>query len=860
MYERRICRDLIFGRIFQSLETKSAMNKTMSRLLLLATVAVTLIGGLFQSALIGADQFRDPLSGKSVAARRSRATDQPTLLSVSLTPDKGSPTQTTGDVFVLSIGLKLPDDGYTYSTNPDFPGPTRIILDKSLSGVEPVEESFVADHDPETEFSNEFNQNIEKFKSSVVWSRRFRLLPGVKVEEIRIAGRVKYQICDARHCTPHDESFAATTTAPAQVVLTANAHELAAKASSVASSSSKPELPKMSADGPIAATGPKPFEIEVIPPRGKGVDPVKAKFRLAPENAKPGEAITLTITMQLEPGWHTFALDQDPDSVGKPTSIELLATDGLKLADEAFSPTLPPEIETIDGGKQQRIHHKEISWSRQYTVENPEFGVRGELRYQICRDGQCRPLKKVPFELGAIKPEPVTVPEVNPEVVVETPGDTGGFEEILPAFKGKQFQPIEIQQSQGEVKENKQEDGLALYLLYAFLGGLILNVMPCVLPVIAIKVLSFVQQAGESRRRILLLNLLYSAGVVVVFLMLASLAVFAKFGWGNLFQKPEFQLVMSLMVFAMGLSLLGVFEIPVPGMIGSAASHQHQEGLTGAFLTGMFATLMATPCSGPFLGVTLGWSVKQPAHITYLVWSVMGIGMSFPYLLLGVFPGWVKFIPRPGNWMVTFKQVCGFLLLGTVLFLMDSMKPEAVFSLLILLLVVGFSLWMIGNLYNINSPSSRKWNIRFFATLLPAVTCWWLFTASLQLPWKPFTGPTVQQELLRGRTVLIDFTAKWCLACKANEKWALNTPDTLELVKQHDVLTLKADWTDESPEIERWLQTFGSISIPLTVIFPGNDPTKPIVIRDSFTKKTLLQHLGQAVEVKAANKATVTQR
>ncbi len=836
------------------------MNKTMPRLLLLATVVVTLICGLFRSESFGDEQFRDPISGKSLATKRTGRSEQPTLLSVSLTPDKGPPTQKAGEVFVLSIGLKLPDDGYTYSTNPDFPGPTRIILEKFLAGVEPVEAAFVADHDPETEFSTEFNQNIEKFKASVVWSRRFRLLPGAKPEDVRISGRVKYQICDARHCTPHDESFAATINFPARVVLTTNAHELAVKQTPLHSSQDKLEATKTSTNGPTTATGSKPFEIEVIPQRGKSADPVKVRFRLAPENAKPGEAITLTITMQLEPGWHTFALDHDSKNIGNPTAIDLLATDGLKPADDAFSPTLAPEIEQIDGGKQQRIHHKEISWSRQYTVETSEFGVRGELRYQICRDGQCRPTKKVPFELGAVKAEAAIGSVVNPESAVEPSGDLIGFDEILPAFKGKQFQPIEVQQKQGDVKAGKQEDGLALYLLYAFLGGLILNVMPCVLPVIAIKVLSFVQQAGESRRRILFLNLMYSAGVIVVFLLLASLAVFAKYGWGNLFQKPEFQLAMSLIVFAMGLSLLGVFEIPVPGMIGSAASQQHQEGLTGAFLTGMFATLMATPCSGPFLGVTLGWSVKQAPHITYLVWTVMGIGMSFPYLLLGFFPGWVKFIPRPGNWMVTFKQVCGFLLLGTVLFLMNSMKPETIFPLLILLLVVGFALWMIGNLYNINSPSSRKWKVRFFATLLPAITCWWMLAPSLQLPWKPFTGPTVQQELLRGRTVLIDFTAEWCLACKVNEKLALNTTDTLAIINQHDVVTLKADWTDDSPEITRWLKAFDSVSVPLTVIFPGNDPTKPIVIRDSYSKKTLLQTLGQAVEVKAAGQASVTHR
>ena len=842
----------------QPSKTKSAMNKTMPHLLLLAAAFVTLILGSHRSDLFGEEQFRDPISGKSFATKRARSSTQDVLLSISLAPDKGPTTQKSGETFVLSIGLKLPDGGYSYSTNPDFPGATRIILAKSLTGAEPIDEAFVADQEPTSEFQAELNQTVEKFKSSVTWSRRFRLLAGAKPEDIRISGRVKYQICDARSCTPHDETFEATISFPSRVVLTANAHELTAKNTPPPSSIERPDSPINTAEARSTATGSMPFEIEVIPQRGKGVDPVKARFRLTPDNAQPGEAVTLSITMQLEPGWHTFALDHDPKNIGNPTAIELSDADGLKATEETFSPTLAPEIEQIEGGKQQRVHHKEITWTRQFTVENPVYGVRGELGYQICRDGQCRPFKRVPFGLGTTKVATDVV--AKPEIVLEPSGAALGFDEILPAFKGQQFQPIEVQQNQGDTKVRKQEDGLALFLLYAFLGGLILNVMPCVLPVIAIKILSFVQQAGESRRRILSLNLMYSAGVIVVFLLLASLAVFANFGWGNLFQRPGFQVAMSLIVFAMGLSLLGVFEIPVPGMIGSAASQQHQKGLTGAFLTGMFATLMATPCSGPFLGITLGWSVKQPPQITYLIWAVMGIGMSFPYLLLGIFPGWVKYLPRPGNWMVTFKEVCGFLLLGTVLFLMNSMKPESILPLLILLLVLGFALWMIGNLYNINSTSSRKWTIRSSATLLLVVTCWWILTPGLQLPWTPFAGQTVQKELLRGRTVLIDFTAEWCLACKLNEKLALNTSDTLELVNQHNVLTLKADYTDESPEITRWLAAFDSVSIPLTVIFPGNDPTKPFVIRDSYTKGTLLQKLRQAVEVKSAAEQPVTHR
>lgn len=589
---------------------------------------------------------------------------------------------------------------------------------------------------------------------------RFRLKPDAKRSDIRILSQVRYQICDALSCTPYDETFFATAEAPAEVIASDPAKLVEFKGRFVPTTPTPPKVAEVEEN---SATAPKPFEITLVPQRGKVADPVKVLFRLSPEDAKPGQAALLSITMELDEGWHTFALNHDPKNSGLPTLIELTSLNGLKAAEDKFSPSLAPEIGTTKEGIQQRVHHKEITWTMPVSVEKSEYGLAGTLRYQICNEGQCRPLKGVPFELGHIaKVAAKLTPEPIKTVVTPTPpAATPGGEDGGPTYRGQKFEP----------RKDQDPESLGLFVVYAFLGGLILNVMPCVLPVIAIKVLSFVQQAGESRSRILLLNLTYSLGVIAVFLLLASLAIlpnvvdlswfFAKLGmdaskldrWGGLFQMTGFQVAMSCLVFAMGLSLLGVFEIPVPGMIGSAAGHQHQEGPLGAFLTGIFATLLATPCSGPFLGVTLGWSVKQPAHITYLVWSVMGLGMASPYVLLGFFPGWVKFLPRPGNWMVTFKEVCGFILMGTVIFLMSSLKANWILPLLILLLAIGFSLWMIGHLYTINSPGRRRWTVRTFAAIVSGLGCWMAMGLAdekpgvHELPWQAFDGVKLKNEL-----------------------------------------------------------------------------------------------------------------
>ena len=193
-------------------------------------------------------------------------------------------------------------------------------------------------------------------------------------------------------------------------------------------------------------------------------------------------------------------------------------------------------------------------------------------------------------------------------------------------------------------------------LSFAFLGGLILNLMPCVLPVIGLKVLSFAEQGGESRLKVFGLNLAYSIGLISVFLVLASLAVFADFGWGEQFTNSTFQVSMVILVFAMALSFLGVWEIPIPGFAGTGKANdlQDKEGFSGAFFKGIFTTILATPCSGPFLGTAFGYTLTLPPAMVFLFFFTAGLGMAMPYLLIGIFPSLVKWLPKPGLWMETF--------------------------------------------------------------------------------------------------------------------------------------------------------------------------------------------------------------
>ncbi len=392
--------------------------------------------------------------------------------------------------------------------------------------------------------------------------------------------------------------------------------------------------------------------------------------------------------------------------------------------------------------------------------------------------------------------------------------------------------------------------GLGMWLLLAFVAGMILNVMPCVLPVISIKVLSFVQQAGEDRKRILQLGLAFAAGILLVFLVLAGLAIGLGLGWGEQFQSAEFLIVMIGIVFAMALSLFGLFELGVPTQVGALAGGGVREGLGDAFFKGMLATVLATPCSGPFLGSTLAWTLQQSSLTIFLVFLMLGLGMALPYVVLTANPAFLKIVPRPGPWMETFKHAMGFVLLATVVYLMISLQQDMLLFTVGFLVFVALGCWWYGRFSTFDKSRGKRWAHLAAALLIVAGGARFTFgtfrgffspvaAQGDHVAWVDFEPDQFLAHLDAGRSVFVDFTADWCPNCKYNEKFVYESDEIRALLEQKGVVPMKADIThknDYTDMVNRLYKgRLGGAAIPFMAVFPGDDPARPHTRPDIVT-------------------------
>lgn len=394
---------------------------------------------------------------------------------------------------------------------------------------------------------------------------------------------------------------------------------------------------------------------------------------------------------------------------------------------------------------------------------------------------------------------------------------------------------------------------LSRALGFGFLGGFILNLMPCVLPVIALKIFGFLKQAGESRQRVFRTGLAFVGGIFAWFMGLAAIIVVARLAgtqvtWAFQFQNPAFVLGMMLVVFIFALNLLGVFEIWLPGT-GKLVTLSEREGYTGAFLHGMFATLLATPCTAPFLGSALAFAFAQSAPVTLAMFASIAAGMSLPYLLLTAQPGWMKFLPKPGLWMVRLKQAMGFVMLGTVVWLLGVLGAQRGLSGAVaaawILLGIGAACWVFGTWV---TPAAKRGHQLLAGLVMVALVSLGVLLASRQTapdsagwePWSPERVAALQKE---GKPVFIDFTADWCLNCKYNERFVLDTPPVREALR--GFATLKADWTQGDPIITAELKRLDRAGVPVYVVIPANGG-KPEVLPELLTPRTVLDALERA--------------
>jgi thiol:disulfide interchange protein/DsbC/DsbD-like thiol-disulfide interchange protein len=406
--------------------------------------------------------------------------------------------------------------------------------------------------------------------------------------------------------------------------------------------------------------------------------------------------------------------------------------------------------------------------------------------------------------------------------------------------------------------------GIFTFLLFGFLGGLILNLMPCVLPVISLKIFGFIQQAGQSRQKILRSGIAFTLGIFAWFIALAVLLIALKAAgrdvtWGGFqFTNPYFVLVLSVIVLVFALNLFGVFEIALPqSLTRNLLSTSERKDLLGSFFQGVFATVLATPCTAPFLGAALGFAFTQSPAVILAMFVAIAAGMSAPYLLLSVQPAWLRFLPKPGPWMVHVKQFMGFLLLATLLFLLYVLGaqrgPEGAIWASCFLLVISLACWMKGT-FVLPTTSAAKRTIALVLMLVLVLGSGVYFIGekfqSTKIAfgddprgdWQRFTPERLQTELEQGRTVFVDFTAAWCLTCKFNEATVLEAQDVRDAFQRHGIVKLKADWTNGDPVITKLLQHFGRPGVPLYVLYPAKNE-EPIVFPELLTKSMLLDKL-----------------
>jgi len=425
-----------------------------------------------------------------------------------------------------------------------------------------------------------------------------------------------------------------------------------------------------------------------------------------------------------------------------------------------------------------------------------------------------------------------------------------------------------------ERKFNAEHSGTpyatAAYLLMGFIGGLILNLMPCVLPVISLKVLSIVRQAGEEPHRVRMLGFAFAGGIVASFVVLAVLVTLLKsageqIGWGFQFQYPVFVALMAALIFALGLSLFGVYHIALPG---SSTGFREGESLSSSFLNGVLATALATPCTAPFLGTALGFAFATSALLMVTVFFSIGLGMALPYIVLALRPSWMRFLPQPGLWMERFKQGMGFLLMGTVLWLLwvlgKQVGSEGVVWAGAFLLGIALACWIIGQWVRLEDSTRRRRTVYSIALAI-TVASYGLFmhpvlVRAQPLPdvtpsqrvysWIPFTPEAVEERVRAGQTVFIDFTAEWCWTCKVNERVVLSQQALRDRFSDDDVAMVKADWTHRNPQITRMLKAFGRSGVPLYVLFPGGHLDAPIVLPELISEKIVLDALIRAAALR----------
>ncbi|MGB5162197.1 MAG: thioredoxin family protein [Thermoanaerobaculia bacterium] len=566
----------------------------------------------------------------------------------------------------------------------------------------------------------------------------------------------------------------------------------------------------------------------------------KANFSVVADKTAhaPGEQASLAAVMDIERGWHTNS-NQPTFEYLIPTKIEIALPAGWPGASIDYP---RGEMKTFAFADQPiSVYEDEVALIATFIIPDSQaegvVPVELRLTYQACDDRSCLP--------------PVT---------------TARTFDLTIGFGGQPtrqeiFQVREADSS--PTASQKPPTSLPLILLLGVVGGLILNAMPCVLPVLSLKIFGLVKSAGKGRSQVVVGSLATALGILLSFWALALAAILARsagaaVGWGVQFQEPTFVVVLTLIVILFCLNLWGVFEILLPMRLAQFADSGPKEGVPGHLASGLFATLMATPCSAPFLGTAVSFALSQPASTIFAVFTAIAVGMALPYFILAAAPRAAQLLPKPGPWMDNLRIVMGFLLAAAAIWLLyvlaAQVSRERLAFIELAILGMAMFVWIRHN------STTRGW-IRKLAivgivvTMVVAVALAAGADATVVNPsataystglidWLTFDRQEAERLASAGHLVFVDVTADWCFTCKVNERLVLETPEVAGAFEKYEVISMKADWTTRSDTITQYLADHGRYGIPFYLLYrPDQDPH---VFSELLTKEGVVSVIEQA--------------
>lgn len=583
----------------------------------------------------------------------------------------------------------------------------------------------------------------------------------------------------------------------------------------------------------------------------------------------PGESFDVGLHLKMDPHWHTYW--KDPGDSGLATSVDWKLPKGFS-ADPIRWPkpiTINFAGSTIYGYESEVLLLVKIHAPSSGLTIGETTTIQGTVSWlecaEICVPGSQDVEIKLPIASKSVPADATTLAlfekyrgQIPPDDYHPSKEKTGNQSQTDAAKSITSASAPVISSATSNVT-------FLSAMVAAFIGGLILNLMPCVLPVIAIKILGFVKQSQSDPGEVKRLGNLFTLGVMVSFWIFAAVVVGLRHagqivGWGFQFQDVRFVLLMLLVVTLVALNFFGVFEIQLGGRImNEAGGLASRTGRSGAFFNGILATTLATPCTAPFLAPALGFAFTQPAWAIFGIFTSVGLGLALPYWILSWNPALMKWLPKPGAWMILFKQAMGFPMLATGLWLVwvigSAYGNDAALVSLAWVLLAAFVIWIacIGE-----DQSKRRIKLSLALIFILIVGIWKVLPMVSSgrtekaarseglIEWQKFSRKNLDEALKSDHVVFIDFTADWCLTCQVNKRTSIEIPTVAAKFREMKVIPMIADWTKNDPEITEMLRSFGRSGVPVYVFYPKDRARAPIILSEVLTPSQVLDALAEA--------------